>query len=86
MLTLKFESFAFISDRYTFKFTEKIYETEAQNQVCNINMYMETGISNLRIWNDDPTKKRVLPLFQIATQLNSKKKYMKRRFRFKSET
>jgi hypothetical protein len=49
MLTLKFESFAFISDRYTFKFTEKIYETEAQNQVCNINMYMETGISNLRI-------------------------------------
>ena len=73
------EGFAFISDRYTIKFTEPVYETEIQTQNWNVHFYMETGISNWHIWKFDPTKSLILPLFQFATRLNSQNQYMKLR-------
>ena len=65
------EGFAFISVRYTINFRESIYEIEIQTQPWNVNMYMETVISNLHIWNVDTTKMGVMSLFQIATRLNT---------------
>jgi hypothetical protein len=35
----------------------------------------ETSVSSWHIWNDDSTKMIVLPIFQLATRLNSQKPY-----------
>ena len=79
-------SFAFISDRYTIKFREPVYETDIQTEFVNINLYMETGISNSHIWKLDSTKMSCLSIFQNATFLNSKNHYMKVRFRLTFKT
>jgi len=47
---------------------------------------METGTSISHIWNVGMIKMMFLPIFQIATRLNSQYQYMYLRFRLKSET
>jgi len=42
------EGFAFISDRYTIKFTDTVYETKMKTEFWKVNSNMETGIS---IWH-----------------------------------
>ena len=42
-------------------------------QTIEINLYINTGISNLHIWSIDSTKMRYLPLYQLDTQLRTSK-------------
>ena len=46
---------------------------------------MENGINYWHIWNVDPTKIRVFPLFQIATLLITQNMYMILSFRLNYE-
>ena len=63
------EGFSFISERYTIKSKETIYETGIQIEPWNINMYISSGSSNWHILKIDLTKMRVLTLFQFDTKI-----------------
>ena len=45
------------------------YEAVIHYETRDINLYMNTGISNWHICSIDPTKMRVFPLFQFDTRL-----------------
>ena len=49
------------------------YMKQIQNELWNLNLYMNTSISNWHIWNIDPTEMRVLPFFQFDTKLLTSK-------------
>ena len=71
MMTQRKWGFTYISDRYTINFPELVYEIAFQSELWIVIFTIESGKTNWHIWSDDPTKMRILSLFQFAKRLNS---------------
>ena len=47
--TFKNEGIEFISALYTISFIELEYISQIHSEICKVNLYMETGISNRQV-------------------------------------
>jgi len=72
MRTYSNNIFAFISARYTIKFTEQKWN-KFINEHWHINLYMNIGISNWHNSRFDSTKMKFFTLYQFLTRLLTSK-------------